>query len=199
METDEKIAAIGAKIINPRNGKICTKGPNSWKLPYTSFWGGGAILRKKAIVECGMYDYRLFVYTNEYDLSVRLINAGYSVRYDPSIVIYHSLSPISRFNKAKWWWGRNEIWFNLRYIPLRYLPITLPRSFAWLLIISRHSIKEMFYQIRGMINGFFSFPYSERNPVTKEVAKLLFANHWTFISPIQFTYNYFKRRRVATS
>ena len=132
-------------------------------------------------------------------MSVRLIKAGYSVRYDPSVVIYHSFSPVSRFSKIVWWWGRNEIWFNLRYIPLRFLPITLPRSFAWMLMIKRHSIKEMYYQILGMMNGFFSFPYLERKPVAKDIAKLLLKNHWTFAPPIKFIFNYLKQKANNTA
>jgi len=197
MEIDENIAVIGAKIINPRDGKVCTKGPESYEIPYTSFWGGGALLRRKAVIECGMYDHRLFVYTNEYDLSVRLLEAGYSVTYDPSVVIYHAFSPVARFSKTKWYWGRNEIWFNLRYMPLRYLPITLPRSFMWMLMLSRHSVKEMCYQILGMLNGFLSFPYSERKPVKKDLAILLLRNHWTFVPPIKFIYNYLSRKAVS--
>lgn len=199
MERDENIAVIGAKIINPRDGKVCTKGPESYEIPYTSFWGGGALLRRKAIIECRMYDHRLFIYTNEYDLSVRLLEAGYSVRYDPSVVIYHSFSADARFSKTKWYWGRNEIWFNLRYMPLRYLPITLPRSFMWMLMLSRQSVKEMCYQILGMLNGFLSFPYSERKPVRKDLAIFLLRNHWTFVPPIKFIYNYLSRKAVSQS
>lgn len=195
IESNEKIAVVGAQIIDPKDGKIYTKGPDDFETEYTSFWGGGALLRTKAIIECGMYDYRLFVYTNEYELCVRLMNAGYSIRYDKSTTIYHSFSPVSRFSKVKWWWGRNEIWFNLRYIPLYYLPLTLPRSFMWMLMLSRHSYKEMGYQMLGMLNGFFSFPYKERKPVKKEVLDLLIRHHWTFVPPLKFIYLYFKQKR----
>jgi GT2 family glycosyltransferase len=199
MEIDENIAVIGAKIINPQDGKVCTKGPDSHEIPFTSFWGGGALLRRKAVIECGMYDHRLFVYTNEYDLSVRLLKAGYSVRYDPSVVIYHRFSPVARFSKTKWYWGRNEIWFNLRHMPLRYLPMTLPRSFMWMLMLSRHSAKEMCYQILGMLNGFLSFSYSERKPVKRDLAVLLLRNHWTFVPPIKFICNYLSRKSLSGS
>lgn len=186
MESDQSIAVIGAKILHPMTQKVCTKGPQSVAEPYTTFWGGGAILRRAAVIECGMYDRRLFIYANEYDLAVRLIRAGYTVRYDLDTVFYHSFAQTQRPRKGVWYWARNEVWFNLRYIPLWLLPVTLPRSAAWMVMSSRHSLMEIIYRLVGLVAGVFTFRLSERNPVPPPIARLLLRHHWTFVPPVRF-------------
>jgi len=195
IERDPTIAAIGARILHPRTGKVCTKGPASVDEPYTSFWGGGAILRRSAVVACGMYDRRLFIYTNEYDLAVRLMRAGHGVRYDPEVVVYHSFAETSRPKKGVWYWARNEMWFNLRYVPLRFLPLTIPRSAAWMLMSSRHSLIEMLYRLAGLVAGIATFRLSERDPVSAALARMLLRHHWTFVPPVGFIVRYLWRRR----
>lgn len=189
-----RAAAISGKIIDPRTGRICTSGP---PIPekFTSFWGGGAMLRRSAVVAAGGYDQKLFVYANEYDLCVRLIRAGHDVFYCRDAVFYHLFAETARPSSGGYLWGRNEVWFNLRYVRWWLLPVTLPRSTLWILTLARGSLRGMWTRLRGVLNGFVSFDWYDRDPVDADVMRLLMRHHWSFKAPTRYLWNRFVLRR----
>lgn len=105
---NKSIGVIGFKIVNFVNNMLDL---NSWpysksilarsETPFlaTRFVGCGHAIRRSAYVEAGGYDEDLFFYWEELDLSLRIINSGYSVTYDPSIIVRHKTDPESR---VKW-------------------------------------------------------------------------------------------------
>ena len=108
----------------------------------------------------------------EYDLSYRVLEAGYSIVYSDKIVMLHKESP----------WGRKPIkeklqmmWLNKtkvawRYLPKRYFYST---AFMW----SFQFLKETGFNFFGFFQGWkkiFSISSAEkRTPVKKETLKYL--------------------------
>jgi GT2 family glycosyltransferase len=72
-------------------------------VPVIRFVGVGHALRRAAFTEVGGYDETLFFCEEELDLSYRMIDRGFSIFYDPSIVILHKGSPE---NRVEWDSGR---------------------------------------------------------------------------------------------
>jgi GT2 family glycosyltransferase len=94
--------------------------PDSEDGPFlTSFFAGGAtLMRKDAVERAGPYP-DFFYGMEEYDLSYRLVEAGYAIGYTPSVTLEHKESPTGRLgNHAK----LRLQWVNKTVVAWRYLP-----------------------------------------------------------------------------
>jgi GT2 family glycosyltransferase len=82
----------------------------------------------------------------EYDLSYRTLNAGYSIRYDHRVTILHKESPAGRLTPKEKLRG---MWVNKSKVAWKYLP--LPYFFTTALLWSLEYVKKS----GGNIGGFF--------------------------------------------
>lgn len=92
----------------------------------TRFLGGACAVRRKAFDETRGFDESLFFYWEELDLSHQLIQAGYRIRYQPSIVALHKVSPDARITWADgrfYYLVRNALYVDYKYFasPSRFL------------------------------------------------------------------------------
>lgn len=98
----------------------------------TSYFVGAAHLMKKELFEkTGDYPEDFFYGMEEYDLSYRIIDAGYTLAYDNSVKVYHKESPEGRVpNKAK----LSMMWYNKCVVAYSYLPTKYYYStgFMWM-------------------------------------------------------------------
>lgn len=78
-------------------------------VPVVRFVGVGHALRRSAFIEVGGYDESLFFCEEELDLSYRMIDRGYSILYDPSLVILHKRSPEHRMD-----WDAGRVYHQVR-------------------------------------------------------------------------------------
>jgi GT2 family glycosyltransferase len=78
-------------------------------VPVSRFVGVGHALRRAAFSDAGGYDDRLFFCEEELDLSYRMIDRGYRIVYDPSIVVLHKRSPEERIE-----WDRGRVYHQVR-------------------------------------------------------------------------------------
>jgi GT2 family glycosyltransferase len=93
----------------------------------TSFFAGCAtLMRKEALDLAGLYPEEFAIYMEEYDLGYRVIDAGYSIGYDPSVTIEHKESREGRLRddaKLRQQWVNKSV-VAWRYLPLRYFVTT---------------------------------------------------------------------------
>jgi GT2 family glycosyltransferase len=93
----------------------------------TSFFVGAAtLMRKEALDLVGLYPEDLFYSMEEYDLGYRMIEAGYSIGYEPSVTIEHKESREGRLSddaKLRMQWVNKSV-VAWRYLPLRYFVTT---------------------------------------------------------------------------
>lgn len=89
----------------------------------TSYYAGGAhAVTRSAIEAAGLYPEDFFYGMEEYDLSYRLIEAGYAITYSDQVVMLHKESPLGRSphrDKIRMMWV-NKCKVAWRYLPLRY-------------------------------------------------------------------------------
>jgi GT2 family glycosyltransferase len=85
------------------------------------FSGGAAMLRTSAIREVGGFASEFFLYYEDTELSWRLRDAGWTVRYEPAAVVVHehSASTDQRSRSFAYHNERNRLWTLLRRAPLR--------------------------------------------------------------------------------
>jgi GT2 family glycosyltransferase len=115
------------------------------------FVGAAAVFKKKAVEEVGYYRHSI-IYMEEYDLSFRVINAGYSIAFDGDVIIWHKETPAGRVpSKAKnamMWYNKTMIFRNL--IPGLY---EYTVDFMWSLNFLKNSKFDlkMFFETRKLI------------------------------------------------
>jgi hypothetical protein len=81
-----------------------------------TFRGCSSLARREPLAKAGWYEERLFIYGNERDLTARLLNRGYRVKYFPEIEAFHKTPFGMKAGKRSLYFHvRNLWWFLFRY------------------------------------------------------------------------------------
>lgn len=99
--------------------------------PVTHFLGGACAIRRDAYLEAGGYFGDLFYGHEELELSWRLIDAGWGIRYLADIVVRHPRTEIGRHAHGWRLTGRNRVWVARRSLPWA---IAVVHVMAWLVL-----------------------------------------------------------------
>ena len=139
----------------------------------TYYYAGGAhAIKREALEKVGSYPTDFFYGMEEYDLSYRLLNAGYSIVYSDSVVMLHKESPLGRKPKNE---KLREMWVNKAKVAWRYLPKKYFYSTA--LMWAFQYLKITRFNISGFVEGWkeiFSISKKERRtPIDKETLAYL--------------------------
>jgi GT2 family glycosyltransferase len=86
------------------------------------FNGAGAGVRRRLLLDAGGYPEEFFLYWNELDLALRILQAGYRIAQYPGVVAFHKLSPGNRAStRGPFYYSRNLFWIYWKYFPLGML------------------------------------------------------------------------------
>ena len=130
------------------------------------FAGCGNIIVKEAFDKAGPFPTDFFYGMEEYDLSYRVLDAGYTIKYIANIVLLHKESPEGRQTKSDKLRG---MWVNKTKVAWRYLP--MPSYFTTGIMWSMFFLLNSKFDFIGFINGLVAIvtiPFNEkRNKVSK--------------------------------
>lgn len=134
----------------------------------TSYFAGGAhAVRREALEKAGLYPEDFFYGMEEYDLSYRLIDKGYSIVYSDRIVMLHKESPQGRQPKRE---KLAMMWVNKSVVAWRHLPLRFFLSTA--LLWSFEYLRRSGFDLRGWLRGWsriVSIPGTQRRrPVSRD-------------------------------
>jgi len=124
------------------------------------FAGCGNIIMKEAFYKAGSFPADFFYGMEEYDLSYRVIQAGYIIKYIANIVLLHKESPEGRQTKSDKLKG---MWVNKTKVAWRYLP--LKYYFTTALTWSMFFLIKSKFDIIGFFKGWLeisSMPFKEK-------------------------------------
>jgi len=108
---DDTLAAAGFMVHLPDGRLECSALPDV-------FVGCGVGLRRAALDQVGGLDPGLFMQAEEYDLSFRLVQAGWNVRTFPDLHVDHLKSPRARLSgRTVYYDTRNNLILAARYLP----------------------------------------------------------------------------------
>jgi GT2 family glycosyltransferase len=97
----------------------------------TAYFAGGAhIMKREVFDKTGLYPTDFHYGMEEYELSYRMLNAGYTIGYDNGVTVAHKESPLGRqpsYKKLQMQWI-NKSKVAYRYLPFRYFVTT---AIAW--------------------------------------------------------------------
>ena len=128
--------------------------------------GCGTGFRRRAVVEAGGLPDDFFMAAEEYDLSLRLLDAGWKVRTFDDLHVTHLKTPASRFPKRiARLDARNNLMLAMRYFPE---PWRLPYAREWLeryrLMAAANGNRAAFWA--GAAEGLFRGLTLERRPIS---------------------------------
>ena len=116
------------------------------------FIGCGAIIRKELYDKIGGYSEWIYLYTHEFDYSIRCLDAGYRVQFFEQGVVVHRTSVINRSKKRmRIFAARNEMAIIYKYFSSnrpKYIARTLLNNLKF---IKREGIKSGYYILLGAI------------------------------------------------
>ena len=137
------------------------KNLNSFDTYY--FAGCGNIIQKEAFIKAGAFPTDFFYGMEEYDLSYRVIDAGYSIKYIANIVLLHKESPEGRQTKSDKLRG---MWVNKTKVAWRYLPLSyyLTTAIMWSLFFLLKSKFDLIGFLKGWIEV-LSIPFKEKRKI----------------------------------
>ena len=114
FERDPKLGAAGFRVHLPDGREECSAFPNV-------FVGCGVGFRANALRRVGGLDPTFFMQAEEYDLSFRLINAGWTVRIFPDLQVTHLKTACARRSgRTVYYDTRNNLLIAARYLPGLY-------------------------------------------------------------------------------
>jgi GT2 family glycosyltransferase len=161
MEADNQLGALAFRI---RLYGADADDASSWPYPEnmaqwadrpfltTRFVGAGHALRRSAFQYVKGYDARLFFLHEEVDLARRLINAGCTIRYEPSIQVLHKVSPEHRVA-----WSDKRFYYDIRnktYLHLKHRTFLPTFIFHTVLMVVK-GIRSGYWKatLRGLWTG----------------------------------------------
>lgn len=118
-----------------------------WPHFETAYFSGAAhAIRRQVFDKVGVYPENFFYGMEEYDLSYRALDAGFSIRYDDRVVILHKESPAGRLTPKDKLRG---MWVNKSKVAWKYLPLPyfVTTALLWSL--------EYLQKSGGHMGGFF--------------------------------------------
>ena len=133
----------------------------------TYYYAGGAhAIRREVMEKLGDYPPDFFYGMEEYDLSYRILEAGYSIVYSDKIVMLHKESPLGRKPKNE---KLRMMWVNKSKVAYRYLPKKYFYSTA--IMWSLQYLKIIGLDFKGFFKGWkevFGIPRKEKStPISK--------------------------------
>jgi GT2 family glycosyltransferase len=134
---------------------------------FTYFFAGGAhAIKRKILDDVGHLPAEFFYGMEEYDLSYRILDNGYCIKYDSSIVMLHKESPLGRKPKSD---KQRMMWVNKSKVAYRYLPKTYFYSTA--VMWSLEYLLKTGFDMKGWFTGWkhvFDIPKKEQRSRLKD-------------------------------
>jgi GT2 family glycosyltransferase len=126
------------------------------------FWEGATIVRRSAFEAVGGWPH--FFYAHEaIDLAWRLIDAGWQIRYEPSVVVNHPATNPTRHAEFYRMNARSRVWVARRNLPVPLVPVYLG---VWVAItlLRVHSLAALRTWFTGFWEG-IATSCGERHPM----------------------------------
>jgi GT2 family glycosyltransferase len=177
-EEFDRSADIGIIALNVRNYYDFdqelekTEGDNLLKFEgktQLAFNGAGAAFRKVVFDEVGGYAEEFFLYWNEQDLALRVLDAGYKILWFIDIISLHKYSPVNRKSyRAPFFYTRNLYWLIWKHF---YFSKCFKDTFKLIYLTLYHSFEQKtFIYLKAFFKALLGLGKIKRRPVRREIA-----------------------------
>lgn len=141
------------------------------------FPGGACAIRRRVFDSIGLYDASLFYAGEELDLSLRALDAGFRILFDPSVTVMHHGAEGVGASTAPYFYARNRPWVALRHLPLPCCVTHTLGWWAWSLArgVRAGAVASALRGIRDCVAGMPRI-WRERRPVSRHTRRFLARN-----------------------
>ncbi len=146
-------------------------GPKSRGGEAAVFWEALCMIRRTAFEQVGGWPGHFFYGHEGIDIAMRLLDAGWHIRYEPSIIVKHPATQATRHAVFYRMNARNRVWLARRNLPTVLIPLYLA---TWtLLTVARvHQVGPLRTWFAGFWEGLRTDP-GERHPMSwRTVARM---------------------------
>ena len=167
FESDSKLGAAVFTVTLPDGSRECSAYPNV-------FIGCGTGFRRHALEAVGGLPEDFFMQAEEYDLSIRLLDAGWEIRPFDDIHVTHLKSPAARSAERTTELDvRNNLVLITRYFPKKWVvPFVRDWSRRYRLIANAKGHEMAYY--KGLLSGLWrTMKPSNRRPVSERTFEKL--------------------------
>ncbi|TCJ17458.1 glycosyltransferase family 2 protein [Flaviaesturariibacter flavus] len=173
--TERPKAIVSFKVIYYENGQMQVnalphKRFDAFKdKPFfeTYYYAGGAhAIRREVLEAVGNYPEDFFYGMEEYDLSYRILDRGWSIVYSDKIIMRHKESPLGRKPRAD---KLRMMWVNKSKVAWRYLP--KPYFYSTAFMWSLQYLKETGFSLKGYFAGWKQVLAISRSEARKPVSE----------------------------
>jgi GT2 family glycosyltransferase len=134
-------------------------------------WATGCcmLISNAALIKCGLFNSRFYLYYEDVELSFRMRDHGYELHYLPSSKMYHEAGVSAKVEKKEgvlspvihYYISRNRLWFLRRYGSPVYYPVYILGSVfyyttLWLYFKLRRRNEKAAFLIKGLKEGIFT-------------------------------------------
>lgn len=192
FKDDGKLGALGFQIVLPSTGEVVT---NDWKNgDATYFWGCGAAVRTSVWKKLGGYREELFLYANEYDLSIRIWTLGYRVEFTDEITAYHRVSSMNRTSERLISYSIiNNYRYIMTYFSPKYQKMLIRRDrFTWFIRAILCKSVKAYHEGIEMTKGMEIVPY----PVDDAIQRFYIDNQRIFETPLKKIIRKIKYKKI---
>ncbi|MEO1062021.1 MAG: glycosyltransferase family 2 protein [Actinomycetota bacterium] len=170
-----QLAVVGLGIIDEHGASARRHGPRlrgRSSGEATSFPGGASIVRREAFEQVGGLAGPFFYALEETDLAWRLLDAGWTVHYEPELRMRHPRSSPARHPSFVERTARNRVWLAHRSLPW---PLAITYVAIWTLITAvraRGRPSTVRSHLAGTIDGIRA-PLGPRHPMSWRTAAIM--------------------------
>ena len=183
FKQDSSLGVVACNVVEPNNDLIKNK-----KDFYCNYFSGGAFaIKRKVLNEVGYFPSNYFRQGEETDLSLRIIDRGYSILFCKKAIIYHERSIVNRDDKLFLFYStRNDIFTVIKRYPLYLVPfIILWKIIIWNFVGTKKG--ALHFTLLGSISALLLFPklICKRDPVSlNTIKKFVFSRRKILVNSI---------------
>ncbi|MGH3516732.1 MAG: glycosyltransferase family 2 protein [Haloechinothrix sp.] len=129
-----------------------------------ALWEGVCVVRRSALDKAGAWPDEFFYMHEGVDLTWRVMDAGYRVRYCGDLEAFHPAVDPERHPELHYFGARNRVWLARRNLPI---PLAVPYLVTWALIdtLRLRNLRSARQQVRGFFDGVRK-PCGTRSPIS---------------------------------
>lgn len=183
------VAVISSNIYNPLYKYYITQNyvDKDIKNLY-SFADGGSVFKKEIFEKVGYYDNDFFCWQHNDDLAIRMLNKGYKINFEKTIIIDHYEKKRTFRPDFAYLSFRNFVWFNIKHFSPFFWPLLFFRnivSFVRLPLIQKTPLACL-YSLLGYLTGIITCykAFKKREVVSLGVQKK-FLKYYLFNEHLQ--------------
>jgi GT2 family glycosyltransferase len=183
LEKNPSVGILALNIVDQElKGDPLLDPEEAWKhqQKIMGFIGCGAVIRKAVYEKIGGFAPWLFIYTHEFDYSIRALDAGYDTRFFELGTVVHRASKLNRTNKRlRIYSTRNEmaiVYAHFGNGKIKYLTRTLINNLKFM---KREGIKSGYYVLMGALAFLKMKKQLPIKAVSSEVQDFYANNFWS--------------------